>query len=165
MRVSLLIAALAIGCKANESGPPSKPTSGPPVIGPVSVDEARPLLPAAKDFVDVRTVTDVMQGKGGRAGVELCFETGTPEDAWNKLSDRVGALGWTEVIKQNRATHGKDSILVAARRAPFTLTGGRAPLTRWGRLALNGQAAEWRVLLEPLDEDFLLNGGGTRTST
>jgi hypothetical protein len=39
-------------------------------------------------------------------------------------------------------------------------TGGRAPLTRWGRLALNGQPAEWRVLLEPLDEDFLLNGWG-----
>jgi len=132
MRLPLLIALVAsIGCKANESGAPSNTTSAPPTIGSVTVDEVRPLLPAAKDLAGARTITDVSMGKGGRAGVELCFDAGTTEDAWSKLRDRVSALGWTELIKQNRTSHGQDSIMLAGRKAPFTLTGEilRAPPT------------------------------------
>jgi len=127
--VATLVAFATIGCRTEDRRAPAQ--SNPPVIGSVTVDEVRPLLPSAGDFTAVRTVTEVMQGKGGRVGIELCFDSAAPEDVWNKLSARVTALGWMDVIKQNRAIHGKDTILLAGRKAPFTLTGEvlRAPAT------------------------------------
>ncbi len=38
--------------------------------------------------------------------------------------------------------------------------GGVAPLTKWGLLAVNGEAAGWRVLLEPVDDAFLRSRWG-----
>jgi hypothetical protein len=37
---------------------------------------------------------------------------------------------------------------------------GLAPLTRWGLLAVNGELPRWRVLLEPVDDDFLRSRWG-----
>jgi hypothetical protein len=131
-RALLAAAVIACGCRANESRPQPGPSAAKaPTIGSVTVDEVRPLLPTATDFADVRTVTEPTPGKAGRVGMELCFDTGTAEDTWNKLRDRVTALGWGELFKQNRAVHGQDTIYVAGRRAPYTLTGEvvRAPKT------------------------------------
>jgi hypothetical protein len=38
--------------------------------------------------------------------------------------------------------------------------GGVSPLTEWGLLAVNGRAPGWRVLLEPIDDDFLKSRWG-----
>jgi hypothetical protein len=38
--------------------------------------------------------------------------------------------------------------------------GGIAPLTRWGLVAVNGTPPDWRVLIEPLDDDFLRSRWG-----
>ena len=44
--------------------------------------------------------------------------------------------------------------------AAVRAAGGVAPLTRWGRLAVNGEPPSWRVLLEPVDEDMLQSRWG-----
>jgi hypothetical protein len=38
--------------------------------------------------------------------------------------------------------------------------GGVAPLTRWGLVAVNGAPPDWRVLVEPVDDDFLRSRWG-----
>lgn len=112
---------LLVGCRS-EAKPSPQPAPTTVTIGSVTVDEVRPLLPKAADFAFVRTVTDVAKS-GGRAGIELCFDNVAPDEAWEQLRARLSGLGWGELFVQTRVEHGKKSLLLAARRAPFTMTG------------------------------------------
>lgn len=134
--LTLVVAAAAVvalaGCRRSErtidpapagSATPAPPP-GPRKLGPITVDEARPLLPAATDFTAVRTVSPPVKSPNQERVITfLCFDGATVDDAARHVRARLQNLGWTSFEEQDQVDEGTPKRVITSRRPPFNLTG------------------------------------------
>jgi hypothetical protein len=135
MRVILSVVMLALGCsrKAPSTDAPAGAASSafaPMTFGPITVDDARPLLPR---FAGARELHELRKAEGReQIAWNLCFAKRPAAEIERDVITALTALGWESARFVDSEEHGVNKRVMTAHKPPLHLTGELAPAPAFG---------------------------------